>query len=84
MMDSRVKTGDAAGELSPYRHFTRAEWAALRADTALTLTIEEAYAVEKAAKETGRVFQVGTMQRTESDQRFLQAVALVKAGQSIL
>ena len=25
---------------SPYRHFSRAEWAALRADTPLTLTIE--------------------------------------------
>lgn len=28
-------------ELSPYRHFTRAEWAALRADTPLTLTIQD-------------------------------------------
>jgi type I pantothenate kinase len=28
-------------ELSPYRHFTRNEWAALRADTPLTLTIED-------------------------------------------
>ena len=28
-------------ELSPYRHFTRTEWAALRADTPLTLTIED-------------------------------------------
>ncbi len=27
--------------LSPYRHFTRAEWASLRADTPLTLTIED-------------------------------------------
>ena len=27
--------------LSPYRHFTRAEWAALRADTPLTLTIDD-------------------------------------------
>lgn len=41
MMDSRVKTGETAGELSPYRHFTRAEWAALRADTPLTLTIDD-------------------------------------------
>jgi predicted dehydrogenase len=31
-------------------------------------------------KETGRVFQVGTMQRTESDQRFLQAIALIRQG----
>jgi type I pantothenate kinase len=29
------------GALSPYRHFTRSEWAALRADTPLTLTIED-------------------------------------------
>ena len=27
--------------LSPYRHFTRAEWASLRADTPLTLTLED-------------------------------------------
>ena len=46
----------------------------------LTLTIAEGKLIEKVVKETGRVFQVGTMQRTESDQRFLQAVALVKAG----
>ncbi len=46
----------------------------------LTLTIAEGKLIEKVVKETGRVFQVGTMQRTESDQRFLQAVALVKHG----
>lgn len=46
----------------------------------LTLTIEEGKLIEKAVKETGRVFQVGTMQRTESGRRFLQAVALVRAG----
>jgi len=27
--------------LSPYRHFTRADWAQLRADTPLTLTIDD-------------------------------------------
>lgn len=27
--------------LSPYRHFTRSEWAALRADTPLTLTVDD-------------------------------------------
>ena len=31
----------AQQELSPYRHFTRAEWAALRADTPLTLTVDD-------------------------------------------
>ncbi len=44
----------------------------------LTLTIAEGKLIERVVKETGRVFQVGTMQRTESDQRFLEAVALVK------
>lgn len=46
----------------------------------LTLTIAEGKLIEKVVKDTGRVFQVGTMQRTESEQRFLQAVALVKHG----
>lgn len=46
----------------------------------LTLTIDEGKLIEKMVKQTGRVFQVGTMQRTESEQRFVQAVALVKAG----
>jgi predicted dehydrogenase len=45
----------------------------------LTLTIAEGKLIEQVVQRTGRVFQVGTMQRTESDQRFLQAVALVKA-----
>jgi predicted dehydrogenase len=46
----------------------------------LTLTIDEGKLIEKMVKKTGRVFQVGTMQRTESSQRFLQAVAMVKQG----
>lgn len=46
----------------------------------LTLTIDEGKLIEKVVKETGRVFQVGTMQRTESDQRFLQAIALIRSG----
>jgi predicted dehydrogenase len=46
----------------------------------LTLTIAEGKLIEKVVKETGRVFQVGTMQRTESDLRFLKAIALVRAG----
>ncbi|HBN78823.1 MAG TPA: oxidoreductase [Planctomycetaceae bacterium] len=46
----------------------------------LTLTIDEGKLIEKVVKETGRVFQVGTMQRSESGQRFLQAVALVQNG----
>lgn len=46
----------------------------------LTLTIDEGKLIEKVVKETGRVFQVGTMQRTESGQRFLQAIALIRDG----
>ncbi len=46
----------------------------------LTLTIGEGKLIERVVKETGRVFQVGTMQRTESGHRFLQAIALVKHG----
>lgn len=46
----------------------------------LTLTIAEGKLIEKYVKQTGRVFQVGTMQRTECDQRFLQAIALIRDG----
>lgn len=46
----------------------------------LTLTIAEGKLIEKVVKATGRVFQVGTMQRTECDSLFLKAIALVKAG----
>ena len=46
----------------------------------LTLTIAEGKLIEKVVEQTGRVFQVGTMQRTESDHRFLKAVALIRAG----
>lgn len=46
----------------------------------LSLTIDEGKLIEKVVKDTGRVFQVGTMQRTEIGQRFLKAVALVQHG----
>jgi predicted dehydrogenase len=46
----------------------------------LTLTIDEGKRIEQAVKETGRVFQVGTQQRSEDNRRFLQAVALVQHG----
>lgn len=46
----------------------------------LTLTIDEGKQIEQVVQETGRVFQVGTMQRTESEQRFLQAIAMVRDG----
>ena len=44
----------------------------------LTLTIEEGKLIEQTVKRTGRVFQVGTQQRSESEQRFLQAIAMVR------
>lgn len=46
----------------------------------LTLTIDEGKLIEKVVKQTGRVFQVGTMQRTENNQRFLKAIALIREG----
>jgi len=46
----------------------------------LTLTIDEGKLIEKIVKQTGRVFQVGTMQRSECDKRFLQAIAMIKHG----
>ena len=46
----------------------------------LTLTIDEGKLIERIVKQTGRVFQVGTMQRSEFDNRFLEAVAMVQLG----
>lgn len=46
----------------------------------LSLTIREGQQVGKVASETGRVFQVGTQQRSEYDQMFLKAVALARSG----
>ncbi len=46
----------------------------------LTLTIEEGKQIRKVLDETGRVFQVGTQQRSEMELRFLHAVAMVREG----
>ncbi|MCC9605300.1 Gfo/Idh/MocA family oxidoreductase [Blastopirellula sp. JC732] len=46
----------------------------------LTLTIDEGKKICKVAKETGRVFQVGTQQRSEMGQLFLKAIALINEG----
>lgn len=46
----------------------------------LTLTIEEGRQICEVARRTGRVFQVGTQQRSEFNGYFLQAVALVRDG----
>ena len=46
----------------------------------LTLTIDEGKKICQVLKETGRVFQVGTQQRSEMNLRFLTAVALIRDG----
>ena len=46
----------------------------------LTLTIDEGKLICKVAKQTGRVFQVGTQQRSEHKGMFLKAVALARSG----
>jgi predicted dehydrogenase len=46
----------------------------------LTLTIDEGKQICQVVKETGRVFQVGTQQRSQDESRFLRAIALVKSG----
>lgn len=46
----------------------------------LTLTINEGKLIEDVVQKTGRIFQVGTQQRTESNALFLRAIALVRSG----
>ena len=46
----------------------------------LTLTIGESKLICQVTKETGRVFQVGTQQRSEYGEKFLKAVALARSG----
>ncbi|MEO2034708.1 MAG: Gfo/Idh/MocA family oxidoreductase [Planctomycetaceae bacterium] len=46
----------------------------------LTLTIDEGKLISKVQKETGRVFQVGTQQRSEMGRRFLHAIAMIRDG----
>jgi predicted dehydrogenase len=46
----------------------------------LTLTIEEGFIIREAVRKSGKVFQVGTQQRSEDDSRFLKAIAFVQSG----
>lgn len=46
----------------------------------LTLTIDEGKKLCAAVRQTGRVLQVGTQQRTENREMFLQAVAMCRIG----
>ena len=46
----------------------------------LTLTIAEGTLIEEAVKKSGKVFQVGTQQRTEMNQLFMYAVAIIQSG----
>jgi predicted dehydrogenase len=77
---------DAVMIASPDHWHTKMAVDAMRAgkdvycEKPLTLTIDEGKLIEKVVDETGRVFQVGTMQRTECDKRFLTAIALVRDG----
>ena len=46
----------------------------------LALTIEEGRLICRTARQTARIVQVGTQQRSEYDSLFLQAVALCRSG----
>lgn len=47
-MTDNVKTIHSETNLSPYSRFTRAEWAALRSDTPLTLTLDDLVKLQSA------------------------------------
>jgi predicted dehydrogenase len=71
---------------TPDHWHVRIALAALRAgkdvycEKPLTLTIDEGKVLTKAVKESGRVFQVGTQQRSENNNMFQTAVAIVREG----
>ncbi|MCA9229370.1 MAG: Gfo/Idh/MocA family oxidoreductase [Planctomycetales bacterium] len=77
---------DAVSIATPDHWHTKIAIEALRSgkdvycEKPVTLTIDEGKRLCKVVEETGRVFQVGTQQRTEMGRRFLQALALVQEG----
>lgn len=77
---------DAVTIITPDHWHTKIAIEALKAgkdiycEKPLTLTIEEGRQICKVVKETGRVFQVGTQQRTEFRSDFLKAVAIAHSG----
>lgn len=46
----------------------------------LTLTVREGQQIAQVVKKTGRVFQVGTQQRSEYGEKFLRAVVIARSG----
>jgi hypothetical protein len=46
----------------------------------LTLTMQEGAQIMQVTRETGRVFQVGTQQRSENNHVFLKAVVIARSG----
>ena len=46
----------------------------------LTLTIEESKLICRATEQTGRIFQVGTQQRSEFGSMFLKAIVIARSG----
>ncbi len=46
----------------------------------LTLTVDEGKIINRAVQQSGRIVQVGTQQRSEFGQLFLQAVAIAHSG----
>lgn len=77
---------DAVTISTPDHWHTRIALAALRAgkhvycQKPLTLTIAEGKLLRDVVKETGKVMQVGTQQRSENNNMFLKAVALCQGG----
>jgi predicted dehydrogenase len=71
---------------TPDHWHTRIALAALRAgkdvycQKPLTLTIDEGKLLCRVVKETGRVLQVGTQQRSENNNMFLKAIAICHQG----